>query len=208
MSKKLSVSLWVGVALCFALMAVVLLGGHSDSALLFFPKGSPEDCVDGFFAALEKGDYADASALCTPALPLESYPREADAARVYEALCASRRWQRQGAARRNGNRATLQGSLTVLDPAALTEGLQEDVNAVLAELVAQARLASEVYNEDGSYRDETVMKAWDTALSARLDRADDYTADLPLTLRLIYRDGAWLVQVDEELMQALSGGIA
>ena len=208
MSKKLSVRLWFGFALCFALLAVVLLFAHGDSALLFFPKGTPEDCADSFFSALERGDLAGASALCSPALPPESYPDEADTARIYDALCESRRWQRQGVAERRGNRATVSGTLTVLDPAALTEGLKTDVNAVLATLVAEARLASDVYNEDGSYKEEVVMKAWDTALSARLDKAGDYTAEVPLTLHLLYREGQWRIETDEALMRALSGGLA
>lgn len=208
MSKKLSARLWFGFALCFALLAVALLFVPGDSALLFFPKGAPEDCADGFFSALENGDLAAASAFCIPALPPESYPDEADTARIYDALCESRRWQRQVAAERRGNRATLSGTLTVLDPAALTGGLKEDVNAVLATLVAEARLASDVYNEDGSYKDEVVMRAWDTALSARLDRVGDYVTDLPLTLHLLYRDGQWRIETDEALMRALSGGLA
>lgn len=208
MSKKLSVRLWFGFALCFALVAVALLFASGDSALLLFPKGTPEDCADEFFALLEKGEYTAASALCTPALPAESRPEEADAAGVYDALCASRSWQRHGEAVRRGNRATVSGTLTVLDSAALTEGLNGEVNAVLSTLVSRARTGSEVYKEDGSYRDEVVMDAWNAALAARLERAGDYTRDLPLTLRLRYRDGQWRIEADEELLFALSGGIA
>lgn len=208
MSKNRSARLWFGFALCFALLAVLLTGIHSDSALLLFPKGSPEDCADSFFAALKEGNYEGASALCDPALPPESYPKEADAAKLYDALCDSRRWQRQGVAVRKGNHATVSGTLTVLDPAALTEGMKEEVNTALSTLVDKARLSSEIYNDDGSYKDEAIMKAWDMALSARLEKAGDYIREVPLELRLLYRDGQWLVAVDEELMCSLSGGIA
>ena len=207
MSKKLSIRLWFGFALGFALLAVALLFTHSDSALLFFPKGSPEDCADAFFAAIERGDSNVASAFCVPALPAENRPAEADAARVYDALRGSRHWQRQGVGQRKGNRATVSGTLTVLDPTALTGGMKEDVNAVLAELVAEARLGSDIYNEDGSYKNEVVMAAWDQALTVRLEHAVDYTVELPLTVHLLYQDGQWRVQTNEELMTALSGGI-
>lgn len=199
---------WLCAALLFALLAVLMVAFSGDYAFLFFPEGSPEETADRFFACLENGDQASASALCFPALGAESCPGEEDAAALYDAVCASRHWQREGEVLCRGNRAQVSGTLRVLDPAALCEGLNGDVNAVLATLVSEARLSSEIYKEDGSYREDVVMKAWSTAFSARLERAEDYMTSFPLTLQLIYRNGSWTVQPDEELMKALSGGVA
>ncbi len=208
MKKKVRIRLWYGAALAFTLLALALTAFSGDHALLLFAKGSAEETVDSFFAHLEKGEYAAASALCTPALPAESVPEAEDAALLYNALCASRQWQRSGEAVCRGNRAEVSGSLTVLDPALLCEGMNADVNEILAAMVAAARVSSEIYNQDGSYREEVVMEAWNRSLAQRLEKAGDYTSVYPLTLQLIYDHGSWRLQPDEALMRSLSGGVA
>ncbi len=208
MKIKSSSRPWFVGALLFALLALaaVLLPGRS--ALLLFPNGQADAAVSAFFEALETGDYAAAAALCSPALPAEDPPAEEDAALVYEALCESRHWLGCESTERSGNRAVVTGQLRSLDLAALSEGLNEDVNAALAQRVSSARLGSEIYNDDGSYRDEVVSSVWTEVLSARLAHADDYCAVSSLRIDLVYRDGRWLVQADEALMRALAGGAA
>ncbi len=207
MKKQPSARLWSTLALAFVLTAL-LFAFRSGDTLLLFPRGSAEETADAFFAALESGDYAGASGLCLPALPKEERPGEADAALVYDALRESLRWQREGEGERRGSRAVVRGSLTVLDPAALTRGMKDEVNAILAQRVSQARLSSEVYNEDGSYREAVVMEAWNSALAARLEQADTYYITLPLTLSLEYTGGQWHLEANEALISALSGGLA
>ena len=208
MKKKLRARLWYGAALVFTLLASALMMFSGDHALLLFARGTAEETADSFFAYLEKGEYADASALCTWALPAESGSEEADTAAVYEALRESRHWQRSGEASRRGNRAEVRGTLTVLDPVALCEGMNADVNALLSDMVAEAALGSDIYNADGTYREEVVMEAWQRALKGRLEKAEDYRAAFPLTLTLIYERGGWRIRPDEALLQALSGGVA
>lgn len=208
MKKKLRARLWYGAALVFTLLASALMMFSGDHALLLFARGTAEETADSFFAHLEKGEYAEASALCRPTLPAETLPQEADTAAVYNALCAGRRWQRSGEASRRGNRAEVRGTLTVLDPVALCEGMNADVNALLSDMVAEAALSSEIYNADGSYREEVVMEAWQRSLEQRLEHPETYETVFPLKLRLLYENGRWLVQPDEELMEALSGGVA
>lgn len=207
--KKQTISrIWLGLSLFFALLAITLVLFPSRSPLLLFAKGHPEDAANAFFGALEEGDYSGASAYCSPALPAENYPEEEDEALVYAALRSSWHWTPSANAVRKRNHATITGQLRVLDLAALSEGLNEDVNAALAERVSNARLGSEIYNEDGSYRDEAVTEVWLSVLSKRLETPESYYHTTELTVELVYRNGQWFVQTDEALMRALSGGAA
>ncbi len=197
------------ISACAALLTALLLGFFSrGNALLLFPQGSPEESADSFFRALEGGDYAAASALCSPALSAEKRSEETDAALVYDALCVSRHWEGSESSSRSGSTATVTGRFTVLDTEALTSGLKEEVTAQLQQRVAAARENAEVYTEDGSYRDEVVMDAWYSALRQRLSHAEDYYVTRNLTLTLHYRSGQWLIESNEELLLALSGGAA
>lgn len=207
MKKKLSSRLWFVFALLFALGGVLFFTMGKGNTLLLFPHGSPEETADAFFAAIEAGDYTAASELCSPALPLENLPQEKDAELVYTALCASRHYTRDKKAEIQGNHALIEAQLTVLDIASLTKDMNADVNGELSLVVSKARRSAEIYKEDGSYRDDVVMEAWNTVLSRRLEDASGHTKVLPLRLSLIYSGGAWRLETNEELVSALAGGL-
>lgn len=206
MKKRAFSRLMFGIALGSLLLAFTLILLPAGETLVLFPKGDPAETADAFFRCLESGDYAAASALCSPALRAEKPSEEADAAAVYEALCRTRHWQGCESVSTHGRYATVRGQYTAADVTALCAGLREEVNRELEAQVAAARNSGEIYNEDGSYRDEVVMAAWNRALSARLEQAEDYCTTAPLTLTLCYSEGAWRLCTDEALLRALAGG--
>ena len=92
------------------------------------------------------------------------------------------------------------------DADALLEGIDVDVNALLARRVENARRSEDVYNDDGSYRREIVLAVYDEALSARL-AAEAPRRSFSVTTELEYQDGAWKIVPTRELLAALSGGL-
>ena len=206
MKKRAFSRLMFGIALGSLLLAFALIFLPTGETLVLFSRGDPAETVDAFFRCIESGDHAAASALCSPALSPEKPGEEADAASVYEALCRTRHWQGCESVSTHGSYATVSGRFTAADIAALTAGLREDVNREPEAQVAAARTSGEIYNEDGSYRDEVVMAAWNRALSARLEHAEDYCTTSLLTLTLCYREGVWQLRPDEALLRALAGG--
>ena len=199
--------LFFALTFLFSLLAVgVCLRGNVPVRLV----GSvpdPAESAGAFLTALGEGNYTAASALCLPALPSENAPVEEDTELLYGLLKDS--WQGciAGKAVLQGDTATIPVTLSVLDTAALCAGLKENVNDLLAQYVKEARLPSDVYNEDGSYREDTVRRAWDTALAACAEHPGEMILSRPLTLTLRYRDGQWRIMPDEDLLSALSGEV-
>lgn len=165
----------------------------------------PRECCDAFFEALNEGDYNAASACCNPALPSETVPEEGEATELYALLRKSWQGRTAGEAVIEGSSIRVPAVMTVTDIGSLYGGVKEDINVLLAEYVEEARLSSDVYNEDGSYRDEVVRRAWEEALSARRERAQEYSAERELMLTLRYAEREWRIVPDEALLSALSG---
>ena len=160
-----------------------------------------------FFNSLCQGDDGGAAA-CLPKgtqLGLDQAPEEETLRRVYAAFRESWRWTTAGACVRTGDRAVLPVAFTCLSPAALTEGLDREVSAVLEGMVEAAGRREDIYGPDDRYREEVVLEAVDSVLSARLETPESYLDTVYLDLRLRYENGRWYVQPDEALWQALSG---
>ncbi|MBE6969777.1 MAG: hypothetical protein E7442_06660 [Ruminococcaceae bacterium] len=194
-------SLFIAVtALLFCLFA----GGKP---LILSVSGSPEDTVTAFMDELCRGSYEAASACCLVPLPDENAPTDTDAALLYRVLRENTDWELSGALRRSGRLAQAEILLHQPDAAALTADLKEAVLARLSEYVEEAAHSSDIYKEDGSYRDEVVMQAWDDALQGRLDLREEYMTTTFLLLSLTAEDGSWKIVPDEALIRALSGGV-
>lgn len=160
-----------------------------------------------FFNSLCLGDDERAAA-CLPQgsqLGLDAPPADETLRRVYAAFRESWRWTAQGECVRTGGRAVLPVAFTCLSPEALAEGLDRDVLAVLEGMVEAAGRREDIYGPDDRYREEVVLAAVDSALSARLETPEAYLDTVYLDLCLRYEDGRWYVEPDEALWQALSG---
>ena len=195
-------------ALLAAFAAFFLCLSAADSPPLFLnAEGSPDEAAALFMDSLCAGDYDRAAAYCSTTLPEENVPSDADAVMVYEALQQSLSWEAAGETRLNGHRALIPVRLHHLDLAVLTAGLKEEVHSLLAGYVESAANASDIYNDDGSYRDEVVMQAWNEALQTRLEQPDNYMTSTLFPLYLTAGDGSWKAAADEALLRALSGGL-
>lgn len=202
-------SLLLGAAALITACAALLLclSALGSPPLYLSAKGSAEEVSALFMDSLCAGDYDRAAAYCSTALPEENAPADDDAAMIYAALRESLAWEQAGEVQQKGFRAMVPVRLHHLDMTTLTEGLKEEVNAILAVYVEQAASAADIYNDDGSYRDEVVMRAWNEALETRLSRKDDYMTSTLLPLYLSAGDGSWKAAADEALLRALSGGL-
>lgn len=187
-------------------LLLCILAPRSET-LLLFAGSDPEDTASRFMDALCSGDRAAAEALC-PGLPADGRAESEDGRRLFALVQENRSWESAGECRRRGDAAEKKILFTYLDVPALTDDMREDVNAALAAAVDAARLSSDVYNDDGSYREEVVLAAWDSALSGRCERAAEFLRTEPVTLTLRYRGGSWQVESGSRLNTLLAGGAA
>lgn len=202
---KTAALLFLSLTILFTLLTLLVCLRKDAPVHIAAGVPDPRECCDAFFEALNAGDYNTASAFCDPALPPEAVPEEGDTAELYALLRDSWQGRTAGEAVIEGSSVRVPAVLTVTDVGKLYGGVKEDINALLAQYVEEARLSSDVYNEDGSYRDEVVRRAWEEALSARRERAEEYSAERELTLTLRYADREWRIVPDEALLTALSG---
>ena len=103
----------------------------------------------------------------------------------------------------SGDRAELPVEITTLDVGTLASPLNTAVNASLAAAVEDARVASEVYDEDWQFRGELVHSVFSERLAdAALDPAV-CCRSVPLTALLSYDKGVWTLDNAAALNAAL-----
>ena len=103
----------------------------------------------------------------------------------------------------DGDRAELPFEIAALDVETLAAPLNAAVNASLAEAVEDARVASEVYDEDWQFRGELVRRAFSESLAALDPALVPGRRTTPLTARLSYAKGVWTLDNSAELAAAL-----
>lgn len=189
----------IGLSLC--------LSAPGKEAALLSAEGDPDAEAAAFLNTLCSGDYAAASACVLGGLPAENAPTEEDAAKLYAAVRESWAWESAGETIVSGTNAVKNIRFSYLDVNSLTAGMNADVNTLLAQYVEAAGKASEVYNDDNSYREEVVLRAWNEALDARIAEAADHIVTVPMELELTYADSAWQVIGSDTLLRAMAGGL-
>ena len=103
----------------------------------------------------------------------------------------------------DGTNAELPVEITALDVSRLSAPLNAAVNGALADAVENARVASEVYDENWQFRGELVRRVFSERLSSgELDLAE-YRRSVPLTARLSYDKGVWTLDNAAELTASL-----
>ena len=91
---------------------------------------------------------------------------------------------------------------TELDTALLTAGLSEEIQAALAEKVAAAKRSSDLYTADGAVLPELYDELYNTAMRARLARAEDCCRSERLPVTLQYEKGGWKTDVSALMPQS------
>jgi len=169
---------------------------------------SPEDTAAAFLDALCAGDYETARSYLqdSPSLGLDTLPETEPARTLTEHFRRSWSWS-AGQIWQKDAEARLPVEFTALNLTRLTDGLDREVQGILALQLDQAQREEELYNPDGSWREEAVMAALDSALHDRLRRSGEYTASTRLTLLLRYEQQRWVVVPDEMLYAVLAGEV-
>ena len=91
-------------------------------------------------------------------------------------------------------------TLTLLDGEALAgAGMREELIARLADRVALAGRAEEIYEEGWQFHPELLRDCYEQLLAERMAQPERFLTRRELTLRYTYADGVWTLQNGEEL---------
>lgn len=94
-------------------------------------------------------------------------------------------------------------AVTYLDLSALTDGIEADMQALLAERVAAASRPSEVYDSSGAFLPSVSADAYSLALRARLADPSSYLCTQRVAVSLRYSGGVWKISGGREELARL-----
>ena len=170
--------------------------------------GSPTDVLQSFFTCLETKDWEGAYSYLSnySTLGLENEPDDAVSAMFWKVQQDAWHFQIADGYEMNGQNLTKRAVVTSVDLSPLVPQIHAQVQETLEKAVEDARLESDVYDDDGNYREELVYAALEDAVRDAVQDVSPYTYTRELTMRMSYLDGRWLVAADNELLTALTGG--
>lgn len=209
--RKVIASLFTLLALAAAAFTLYLCA-FAQNAVPYIEDGpeGPTATLESFFSCLAEKDFPRAYTYLSnySSLGLENTPSDPTAARLWAARQDVWSFSVQDGYEMDGTHLTKRASVDCLNEKAIMDLVGAPVQDKLAKAVEEARLKSEVYNEDGTYREELVHAALDASLDELLADLSPYVYTRDLVIRIENVDGKWLIAADADLIGALTGGTA
>ena len=208
-------------------MALSLTAAFSAAALCFRPQpaaaASAErgpfagqnaqeaslEVFDGFIHALEQKDWTGADGyLSGGSLGLDREPEDSFAAALWNAQRDAWEFSASDDPEPDGQTMSLRCTVRTLDYSSLPDRLRPAVDRLLEEEAKTAALRSDIYDENGEYRNDLLAGCLDRALRTVLGDPGAFAVKKEVTLRAAYSDGQWRILPDGGLAEALTGGAA
>lgn len=206
--RKIVASLFTLLAIASA-AATLYLCVFARQAVPYIEDGpdGPTAALESFFSQLEEKAFPRAYAYLSnyDSLGLENTPADPVAARLWAAQQDVWRFTVEDGYEMDGARLTKRAAADCLDGSAVMDRVGTLVQDKLAKAVEEARLKSEIYDENGAYREDLVRAALNTSLDEALSDLSPYIYTRGLLIRMEYLDGKWLIAADAELIGALTG---
>lgn len=197
------------VGVCAAAAAVYLsLSSRDAGPVLLSPPDEAKSQAEALMDAVCQGDYEGASACLwgNPSLGVDRKAADEVGILIWDAFTDSISYELVGDCYATDSGLAQDVEMTYMDIAAVTAQLRDRSQVLLEQRVERAEDTSEIYDENNDYREEFVMDVlYDAAVQALKEDAQELTVEL--TLNLSYQNGQWWVVADNELLDAISGGI-
>lgn len=207
--RKIISAFFALVAVVAAVAAVYLSFTSLDAAPVLTSK--PEEAQNRVLAFMDvvcDADYDQVSAYISgnPSLGLDRDPADDVGVLLWNAYTGSLSYSVVGDCYATDNGLAQKVTLTGLDITSVTAVLRDRSQVLLEQRVKDAEDASEIYDENNEYREDFVMAVlYDAAVEALEQDAQEMTVEF--TVNLVYENDQWLVVSDNELLDAISGGI-
>lgn len=202
-------ALFAAVAVCAAVVGIILsFSSLNADPVLLSPPDEAENRVLEFMDAVCVADYEKASSLISgnPSLGLDRDAADEVGALLWDAYTASLSYSVVGNCYATDDGLAQKVTLTGLDITSVTSVLKERSQALLEKRVAETEDADDVYDENNEYREDFVMKVlYDATAQALKNDAKEMTVEF--TVNLVYQNDEWMIVVDNQLLDAISGGM-
>ncbi len=196
------------VALLLSLAALGRIFWPAVQELRSKPSGDPRETVQRFFDALAAEDYEQAYVYLdgVETLGLEYIPRRDSGREIRAAMHSQFAAELYGECTVDGERAYQQVNCRYFDVGKLNREAKTQAMLIISRYVSTHPLG-DLYNENGNYRPELLLDAWDEAVETLLLTPENYRSSGGVQLELRWHDGAWRIVPNEKLLQLLTGGV-
>jgi hypothetical protein len=196
------------IALLLSLGALGRIFWPAVQELRSQPSGDPQETVRRFFDALAAGDYEQAYACLdgVETLGLEYEPRRESGRAIRAAMRGQFSAELYGDCTVDGERAYQQVNCRYFDVSKLNREAKTEAMLIISRYVS-THPVGDLYNENGNYRTELLLDAWDEAAELLLQTPENYRSSGGVQLELRWHDGAWRIVPNEKLLQLLTGGV-
>ena len=209
MIKKILSLIFAAVGIAAALLAVNLgLSNKDADPVLLAPPEEATHQVEGFMDAVCAGDFAAASAFLQgqPDLGVDREASDPVGVLIWDAFCDSISYELVGECYAAEEGLAQNLTISCMDITSVTATLKERSQVLLEQRVEEAENFSDVYDENLQYREDFVMDVlYDAATAALAEDATTMTANL--TVNMVYQNETWWIIADNNLLDAISGGI-
>ncbi len=132
------------------------------------------------------------------AMQIEKMPETEDGKLLYDYCLSGIEYRLEGETVRDGANAQQKISLSFPTLDGISEGMNSEINAGLAEVVAGAARAQDVYTEDNNFKPEIVENLYSELLNSRLNTEEKQEKSTEFTMLLKYSKDEWkIVNKDE-----------
>lgn len=208
--RKILAAVFAVLALSVAAFgAWAALTNRNAAPVLVEPSEQALDTAQRLLQAVSEGDYerAEGYLLGNPSLGIEREAESQVGRLVWEAYQKSLTFTPEGESYATASGIAQDYRVRYLKFDSVTEKLRERSQLLLEQRVETAEDISDVYDENNNYREDVVMEVLEQAAEEAL-REDAVYTEVVITVNLTYQNGTWFVLANEELLSAISGGLA
>lgn len=209
MIKKFFAVLLAAISIATAVFSVNLCVTYmKEKPILLTPPHLARSKVVMLMNAVCDGDFDKASSTIygNPSLGIDRAAADKTGAMIWDAYLASISFELVGECYTTESGLAQKIALTSMDINSVTKNLKERSQTLLEQRVLEASDTAEIYDENNDYREDFVMAVlYDAASDALREDAKMHTVEL--TVNLSFQDGSWWVIADNELLDAISGGV-
>ena len=171
-------------------------------------EGGPTETLEHFLSCMERKDWdgAYADLYNYSSLGMEKPPEDELSRLYWDAQLAALHFTAEEGGEMSGTRMVKRVAVHGLNLDAISEAVGRRVQEILEDEVKNAALESDVYDENGAYKEEVAYAALYAATQEVLSDTSPYASAQECTLILHFTDGRWRVEVSPAFISALSAG--
>lgn len=206
--NAISIGLAVVAVVAAGLGIYMGLAYREAEPVLVAPSEEAESRILEFMDAVCEADFEHVTQCLSgsPDLGLSREPADEVGKLIWNAYTESMSYDIIGQCHATDDGLAQRVSITALDMANITAALQERAQELLEQRVKDAHDTSEIYDENNEYRDEFVAKVLCDAAEIAL-QSDATEKTMEFTVNLTYQNEQWMILADNDLLNAISGGI-